>query len=145
MHVLGAVSSPGVVTLPEGARVHEAVEAAGGMRPDARPGSLNLAAIVADGSQIVIGDKKDPGGEVSGQGAGGGASGAPGGSDAVIDLNTASAEQLQTLPGVGPVTATNIIDWRTANGRFNSVSELTEVSGIGPKTLARLQDRVRAG
>ncbi len=146
VHVLGAVASPGVVKLPQGARVHDAVAAAGGMRSRARPGDLNLAAVVADGSQIVIGDSNDPGGVLNGSDpgavpAGVGDSGASG----TIDLNAATAEQLQTLPGVGPVTAANIIDWRTENGRFQAVTELTEVSGIGPKTLARLQDKVRVG
>ncbi len=146
VHVLGAVASPGVVTLPQGARVHEAVAAAGGMNSRARPGDLNLAAEVADGSQVIIGDSNKPGGVLNGSDSGAAPAVAGGaGASGTVDLNTATAEQLQTLPGVGPVTAANIIDWRTENGRFKSVTELTEVSGIGPKTLARLQDRVRAG
>ncbi len=146
VHVLGAVASPGVVTLPQGARVHEAVAAAGGMRSRARPGDLNLAAVVADGSQVVIGDSSSPGGALNGSDPET-ASSVAGGTETggAVDLNNATAEQLQTLPGVGPVTASNIIDWRTENGRFKSVTELTEVSGIGPKTLARLQDRVTVG
>lgn len=148
VHVMGAVASPGVVMLAEGARVHEAVTAAGGLKPGARPGTLNLASVVADGAQIVIGTKDAPGGEVTGTpDSGGGAvvSGQSASSAQKIDLNTATAEQLDTLPGVGPVTAGNIISWRTAHGSFSRVEELTEVDGIGPKTYARLADLVRVG
>lgn len=149
VHVLGAVASPGVVSLPPGARVEDAVAAAGGLRESARPGDLNLAAPLADGVQIVIGDTRRPGGEVrageSGSGAGGGAgSGQAGGTaSATVDLNAATAEQLEGLPGVGPVTAQAILAWRTAHQRFSRVEELQEVDGIGPKTYARLAPLVR--
>lgn len=142
VHVLGAVAEPGIVRLPEGARVHEAIEAAGGLTRQARPGELNLAAPVADGAQIVIGTARDPGGRV--QGSAGGAAGSPGGDAAgTLDLNAATAEQLDTLPGVGPVTAASIIAWRTRHGRFSRVEELQEVDGIGPKTYAQLAPLVR--
>ncbi len=141
VHVLGAVARPGVVSLPPGSRVEDAVAAAGGLAQGARPGELNLAAPVTDGAQIVIGDARDPGGEVrgaSGETAGGGGAAAGG-----VDLNTATEAQLDTLPGVGPVTAKAIVAWRTQHQRFTRVEELQEVDGIGPKTYAQLAPHVR--
>lgn len=142
VHVLGAVKKPGVVRLPQGSRVNDAIAAAGGLAADARPGDLNLAAIVADGSQLVIGTPSDPGGEM--RGAGADADGAPagGGTAGLINLNTATAEQLDTLPGVGPVTAQAILAWRAKHGRFTGVAELQEVDGIGAKTYASLADKL---
>lgn len=142
VHVLGAVASPGVVTLPVGARVEDALTAAGGLTEAARPGELNLAAVVADGAQIVVGDGSDPGGEVRGAPAAG-AAGAPGEASGTLDLNTATAEQLETLPGVGPVTAAAILAWRQEHQRFSRVEELREVDGIGEKTYARIVPHVR--
>jgi competence protein ComEA len=141
VHVLGAVRSPGVVELPQGARVADAIEEAGGLTATADPGELNLAAVVVDGSQVVIGTRGKPRGEVRGEGAGAGA-GSPGRS-ATVSLNTATLEQLDMLPGVGPVTAQKILDWRKVHGRFSSVTELQEVDGIGPKTYADLAPNVR--
>ncbi len=139
VHVLGAVRSPGVVRLPQGSRVNDAIAAAGGLTGQARPGDLNLAAIVADGSQLVIGTPADPGGEVRGAGGAGGAAAEASG---LINLNTATAEQLDTLPGVGPVTAQAILAWRTKHGRFSQVAELQEVDGIGAKTYASLAGKL---
>jgi competence protein ComEA len=143
VHVLGAVSKPGVVTLDEGARVAEAITAAGGLRGDADPSELNLAAVLVDGSQIVIGTKAAPRGEVrvgpSGD-APGGSSSAVG---ALVNLNTATLDQLDTLPGVGPVLAQSIIDYRTKRGRFTKIEELQEVDGIGSKTYAQIAPHVR--
>lgn len=140
VHVLGAVQSPGVVELPEGSRVADAIEKAGGLAASADPGELNLAATVTDGSQVVIGTRGKPRGEVRGDGAHAGA-GAPGPS--TVSLNTATLEQLDTLPGVGPVTAQKILDWRKSHGRFSAVTELQEVDGIGPKTYADIAPNVR--
>jgi len=137
VHVLGAVVAPGVVTLPQGSRVEDAISAAGGLLENADPVQLNMAAVLADGSQIVIGTTDDPVGEVK-DGAGGGG----GGSGALINLNTATQTQLETLPGVGPVTAGKILAWRAQHGRFSSVNELLEVDGIGQKTLAQLEPHV---
>ena len=142
VHVLGAVSRPGVVRLPQGARVQDALEAAGGMTADARPGDLNLAAQVADGSQILIGTESSPGGQLRGAGDASGGTSGGGGGGGLVNLNTASAEQLDTLPGVGPVTAQAIIAWRTKHGRFSRVEELGEVDGIGPKTYTALAPKV---
>ena len=144
VHVIGAVVSPGLLKLPQGARVADALAAAGGLRSDADPAELNLAAVVSDGSQIVIGTKSAPRGEVregstsSGAGSAGAATAA-----AVIDLNTATLAQLDTLPGVGPVTAQAILDYRTKHGRFTKVEELQEVDGIGTKTYAQIAPHVR--
>lgn len=139
IHVIGAVVTPGVVGVPEGSRVGDAIEAAGGMSAAADPGELNLAAVLADGSQVVIGTKRKPQGEVRSGQSGGGA----GTVEATINLNTATVEQLDTLPGVGPVTAQKILQWRTDHGRFSSVNELQEVDGIGPKSYADIAPRVR--
>lgn len=139
VHVLGAVMSPGVVQVPAGSRVADVIAAAGGLAPDADCGELNLAAPVPDGAQIIIGTLSAPRGDVrtetepaAGPAAGGGAS-AP-----TLNLNTATQAQLESLPGVGPVTAQRIVAWRDANGGFTRVEELQEVDGIGPKTYAQL-------
>jgi competence protein ComEA len=136
--VVGSVARPGLVTLPSGARVAEAVEAAGGLVPPADPASVNLAAIVTDGQQIVVGA---PG--VSGGGADGGTS-APGGAAAPggkLNLNTATAAELDALPGVGPVLAQRIVDHRD-QGPFTSVDQLDDVPGIGPARAAELAELV---
>ncbi|MGC3992947.1 MAG: helix-hairpin-helix domain-containing protein [Propionicimonas sp.] len=140
VHVIGAVRTPGVVELADGSRVMDAIAAAGGLTGTADTGDLNLAAVVADGSQVVVGTRSKPGGEVRGAGGegGGGDNGA-----AKVSLNTATLEQLDTLPGVGPVTAQRILDWREEHGRFSAVTELQEVEGIGPKTYADLAPNVR--
>ena len=140
VHVVGAVANPGVVSVPAGARVLDALRAAGGLVDDADPAELNLAAVVCDGCQIIVGTRANPHGEVrtgSGGGGSGGTSGSSG-TSATINLNTATAAQLETLPGVGPVTARNILAWRERNGRFTDVAQLQEVDGIGPKTYAQL-------
>jgi competence protein ComEA len=133
VHVAGEVRKPGVVSLPSGARVADALRAAGGLRRGGRLGPTNLARVLSDGERIEIGGQAPD----AASGPGGGTSGGP------IDLNTATAEQLDELPGVGPVTAAKILAWRTEHGRFSVVDELAEVPGIGPKTLAELRPRVR--
>ena len=143
VHVLGAVAKPGVVALDEGSRVADAISAAGGFRADADPAELNLAAVLADGSQIVIGTKGSPRGEVrigpSNAAPVSGSTTAP----ALVDLNTATLDQLDTLPGVGPVLAQSIIDYRTKHGKFTKVEQLQEVDGIGSKTYAQIAPHVR--
>lgn len=146
VHVLGAVVAPGVVILHEGARVADALAAAGGLRSDADPAELNLAAVLADGSQVVIGTKAAPRGEVrAGAQAGGGAAVVPSAAAtaALVNLNTATLEQLDALPGVGPVLAQAIIDYRTKHGKFSRIEELQEVDGIGAKTYAQIAPHVR--
>lgn len=154
VHVVGAVVQPGIVELPAGSRVADALTAAGGAADDARTDAVNLARPVVDGEQIRVpraGEEDPPVGQDSAPGAGGmpgpGAEGtAPDAAPAaLIDLNTADATQLQTLRGIGPVTAQAIIDHRTAIGRFGSVDELLDVTGIGDATLAAIRDSVTVG
>ena len=151
VHVVGQVGAPGVVRLPAGARVADAVEAAGGLTEDADVTRVNLARLVVDGEQVLVprpGEELPP---APGAAAGGpGDGGAAGGSSAIggaaeqpVDLNTATAEQLDTLPGVGPVLSGRILDWRTEHDRFSRVEELLEVPGIGPTLLERLRPLVR--
>ena len=138
VHVAGEVRRPGIVTLQAGARVSDAVAAAGGLRRSGSVGATNLARFVVDGERIEVGAESAPVGP--GPGGAPGSAGSPG---APIDLNTATVEQLDTLPGVGPVTAAKILAWRAAHGRFTVVDELAEVPGIGPATLADLRPHVR--
>jgi competence protein ComEA len=140
VHVLGAVRSPGLVRLPSGARVQDAIEAADGLKRSANPDELNLAQPLADGQQIVIGTERRPDGEVR---EAGGADPEPGGAPSRIDLNRATPAQLEELPGVGPVTAASIVAWREQHQRFTRVEELQEVDGIGPKTYAQIAPHVR--
>ncbi len=145
VHVIGAVKTPGVVRLADGSRIADAITAAGGLSPTAAMGELNLAQVLVDGTQLKIGTRKHPGGWIrdgSSGGAGGGGSGG-GSSSSKVSLNAATLQQLDTLPGIGPVTAQKIIDWRKAHGKFTAITELQEVDGIGPKTYADLADAVR--
>ena len=144
VHVIGAVASPGLVKLPAGARVADAIAAAGGLRGDANPAELNLAAVVTDGSQIVIGTTSVPRGEVrDGSSSSGVLTTGTSAASAVVDLNTATLAQLDTIPGVGPVTAQAILDYRAKRGRFTKIEELQEVDGIGAKTYAQIAPHVR--
>jgi competence protein ComEA len=137
VHVAGAVVAPGVHRLPPGSRVIDAVDASGGLLPDADAAAVNLAAPLEDGVQVYVPrvGEEPP---VSSAGIG-----APGASTGPIDLNTADATLLETLPGVGPATAAAIIDHRTRHGPFPSVDALLEVRGIGEAKLAALRDLVR--
>lgn len=140
--VVGKVRQPGIVTVPKGSRVYEAIEAAGGLTGRVDTTALNMARELTDGEQILVGlETVAAGAPPAGAPAGGGAPGtaAPG---TKINLNTATAEQLDTLPGVGPVTAQAILGWRETNGRFGSVDDLLDVKGIGEATLAELRDLV---
>lgn len=148
VHVAGAVTAPGVVELPAGARVAAAIEAAGGAEQDAELAAVNLARPVQDGEQVYVprAGEAEPGAEAGAAGespAGGAVPGAPAADGGVVDLNTADLAALDTLPGVGPAIAQRILDWRDANGPFHSVEELLEVSGIGPATFERLRELVR--
>jgi competence protein ComEA len=141
VHVAGRVRRGGLVTLPAGSRVAEAVRAAGGARPDADLGGLNLARRLVDGEQVVV---PGPGQVVPAQPATAAASRAGAGAEGgVVDLNAATEDQFDALPGIGPVIAGRIVAWRQEHGRFTSVDELAEVQGIGDKLLARLREQVR--
>jgi competence protein ComEA len=132
--VVGAVRRPGLYRLSEGARVADALARAGGATPKAQLELVNLAAPVADGEQIVVPRR---GAVAPAATDGGAATGVPSGP---IHLNTATLEQLDSLPGVGPVTAQKILDYRQEHGAFGSVDELDAVPGIGPARLEQLRD-----
>ncbi len=134
VHVLGAVAHPGLYELTEGARVVDAIAAAGGLAEGADEGQVNLARRVDDGEQIavpLVGQVPPPGAAPSGAGH-------PG----RIDINTADAAALDTLPGIGPALAKRIVDWRAKNGRFATVDDLLDVPGIGQKVLGDVRDLV---
>jgi len=135
--VAGNVRKPGIAVLPPGSRVVDAVEAAGGARRGVDLASLNLARLLVDGEQILVGVPV-PSGVVGSLGATPGA----GESGPLVNLNTADLAALETLPGVGPVTAGAIMTWRTEHGGFTAVEELLEVDGIGDATLAEIAPHV---
>lgn len=143
VHVSGAVEDPGVVQLPGGARVVDALEASGGTTEDADPAALNLARELADGEQIHVptpGEETLPEHDTPADGAADEpAAGGQAGGGGQVDINTASATELEELPGVGPAIAGRIIDHRELNGPFTSVDDLLDVSGIGPKTLENIR------
>lgn len=138
--VAGWVRRPGVYQFTEGARIVDAIEAAGGARPGAALELLNLAAPLADGTQVLVVKTGAPASApVSGAPAAPGAPGTPGG---LVNINTADPTELETLPGIGEVIAQRIVDHRTANGPFASVEELLEVSGIGDAILGSIRELV---
>jgi competence protein ComEA len=152
--VVGLVRKPGLVTLEPGARIADALTAAGGTVDGADLIGLNMARRINDGEQIIVGIAAAPGepaamGSSSTGDAGtappaNGHTGSPSAPGGLVDLNTATVDDLDTLPGIGPVTAAAIIAWRDANGRFTSVDQLGDVDGIGPARLEKLRDHVRA-
>ncbi|MEV5895218.1 ComEA family DNA-binding protein [Nonomuraea fuscirosea] len=136
MHVAGKIRKPGVYLLPSGARVTDAVTAAGGVTRGASTGSLNLARRLIDGEQIMVGATSPqtplgPGAPV------------PDPATAILDLNSATTDQLEQLPGVGEVLAARIFEFRTSRGGFTTVEQLREVSGIGPRKFAEIKPKVR--
>ncbi|WP_239108103.1 ComEA family DNA-binding protein [Microbispora siamensis] len=140
VYVTGKVRKPGVYVLVSGSRVADAVEAAGGLRKGANPGGINLARRLVDGEQIVAGSPATAGaGPASGRDPGM-VPGVPGGG--VVNLNTATAEQLDALPGIGGVIAQRIVDYRDAHGGFQSVDQLKDVPGIGDRKFAEMRDKV---
>lgn len=137
----GAVVTPGVYRLREGARVAQAIDAAGGLTPEADVAGLNRASKVVDGQKIYVphvGEQQTVG-AVAGSGPGEASAGASVASD-LVNINTANAAELQTLSGVGPSMAQSIIDERTQNGPFTSIEDLMRVSGIGEKKFAKIKD-----
>ena len=137
--VAGAVRRPGLYRLRSGSRIDDAIAAAGGPTPKAQLDTVNLAAPIADGEQILV-----PGRGAAGAAAAAASPPAAAGSSptAPLDLNTATLEQLEALPGIGPVTAQKILDYRQAHGAFHSVTELQGVPGIGPAHMAQLKGLV---
>lgn len=142
VHVVGRVNRPGLVTLPAGSRVADAINAAGGLLRRTDPATVNLARALSDGEQLNVGSDSVAASASSPAGGGAASSGGSGASP-VVDLNAATPEQLDALPGVGPVLAQRIVDYRTQNGRFTAVEDLRQVSGIGEKKYADLAPLVR--
>jgi competence protein ComEA len=139
VHVVGAVRQPGLYELAEGSRVSDALARAGGPTARADLERINLASPVADGLQVLVPRRAPPGAPAGGAPAAtrtGGAAGGP------VHLNSATVEELETLPGVGPATAQKIVAHREKHGAFRSVEELEAVSGIGPKRIEQLRDHV---
>ncbi|TFD12856.1 helix-hairpin-helix domain-containing protein [Cryobacterium sp. TMT1-2-2] len=144
VHVLGAVAQPGLFQLRDGARVMDAIAAAGGLTAEADPAGVNLARIVGDGEQFYVPRQGEvppalPALPAAGATGGGGGGGAPA---AKVNLNTATVADLDSLPRIGPTMAQRIIDYRTKNGRFASVDGLRDVTGIGDKTFEALKDLI---
>jgi competence protein ComEA len=134
VHVAGAVRDPGVYRLPAGARVADGVERAGGATAQAAVDGINLAARLADGQQVIV-----PATATGAAGVAAGATAASGAADGPISLGTATVEQLDTIEGIGPVTAQGIIEFRDEHGGLSSVEDLDEISGIGPATMDALR------
>ncbi|HWE81305.1 MAG TPA: ComEA family DNA-binding protein [Gaiellaceae bacterium] len=136
--VAGAVRRPGLYRLPQGSRIADAISRAGGMSRAADRALVNLAAPLADGEQVLV-PSSVPGGPAPAETASAGPS-----PQSPVDLNTATAEQLDALPGVGPVTAQKIVDYRNQHGPYRSVDDLDAIPGIGPAKIANLQGLVIA-
>lgn len=129
VYVTGAVVAPGVYTLLPGSRVEDAVEAAGGFMPDAASEQINLASLLWDGAQIHVPHL------TASTRVGGGR----------ININTASAEEIATLPGIGPTTAQKIVEYRLQHGPFRTIQDIQNVPGIGPTTFAKIRDYITVG
>jgi competence protein ComEA len=148
------VAKPGLVEVADGARVFDAVAQAGGVTPEAREGGVNLARFVVDGEQILVPRTDDPapagtagaGTAATASAAGGSSSGqavvGPSGSAGKVNLNTATAAELETLPRVGPSMSAKILAWRAENGAFSAIEDLNDVDGVGDKTFESLKDLV---
>ena len=137
--VTGAVEKPGVYRMPAGSRVDDAVKRAGGATGKAALDSINLAARLADGQQVVVPESVP----VGAGGSPASAPGAPGTEEAPISLSTATAAELDTIDGIGPVTAEDIIGFREEHGGLSSVDQLDQISGIGPATMEALRERLQ--
>jgi len=149
VHVVGAVPRPGLYEFAEGARVQDAIDAAGGLLASSNVDAINLAALLTDGDQLVIPYKDGvaptedptavdlPGSTDTGDD---GASGTD--NPDLVNINTATVEELDSLPGIGPTTAQRIIDYRTDNGPFTTIDEIMDVSGIGPSTFDEIKDLI---
>ena len=138
IHVLGEVVSPGVYELPEGSRAVDCIEAAGGFTDDADQSSLNLASVVSDGQQIrVLSITEAVSGSIEATGEASTSQ-----TSGKVNINTATLEELETLDGIGPSTAQKIIDYRTQNGYFSAIDDITNVAGIGEKKFAAIKDDI---
>jgi competence protein ComEA len=153
--ISGGVSQPGLYALPIDSRVQDAIQAAGGLVPEANGITLNLAARLEDGDQLIIptlAPTRSPVAQIEAGGVRAQATppaGLPTSSSSIqttlININTASLEELDSLPGIGPATAQKIIDYRTTSGPFETIESIIEVDGIGPVTYARIKDLISVG
>lgn len=150
VQVEGAVAHPGVLQLPAGARLGEALEAAGGLLPQADTRALNLATLLQDGDKIVVPLlpptpaptlTRLPGATSAPEET----NPSPPAANGLININTATLEELDALPGIGPAIAQRIIDYRTQNGPFASIEDIQNVAGIGPSTFQKIKDRISVG
>ncbi len=146
VHVVGAVRMPGVYTVRKGSRAADAITAAGGLLANAAPAALNLARVVEDGEQVIVPTADEAAAGSAGGGGAGASGGAAGGASpsagGKVNLNTATAAQLDALPGVGPSTAAKIVADREKNGPFRSADDLMRVTGIGAKKFDSLKDLI---
>jgi competence protein ComEA len=140
VHVVGAVPRPGVYELPEGSRVRDAIQAAGGLLAQAETSSINLAAPLEDGQKLEVPFEDGP---LSNDLPAAPESTAIPNQAELVDINTASLEELDTLPGIGPTTAEKIIEYRDENGPFQSIEDILNVSGIGPATFEEIKDLIK--
>ena len=139
VHVEGAVAAPGLLELSEGSRVYDAIQAAGGFAEDARHDAVNLARVLTDGEQIVVPSIQTDGGSDAASAA------SPGTTAGKVNINTADAATLDTLPGIGASTAAKIVADREANGPFKTIEDLKRVSGIGDKKFSQLEGCITVG
>lgn len=139
VYVTGAVNRPGVVTLAEGKRVLDAVNACGGMLPTADASRVNMAQVLKDGQRIQVPEKEQISQDSAGKGGNGGNSVKD---NKLVNINTADVQALDSLPGVGPATAQKIIDYRTTEGEFQSIEDLKKVKGIGEAKFSKLKDKI---
>lgn len=143
VHVVGQVLTPGVVEVPAGSRVLDAITLAGGLAPGADTAAVNLAREVVDGEQVYVPAPGEPVPAPPGASTGtGGVESSTPATPGLVDVNSASLEELDTLPGIGPALAERIVQWRADNGGFSSVDQLGDVSGIGPSVLGKIRDLV---
>ncbi|MGN0073129.1 MAG: helix-hairpin-helix domain-containing protein [Coriobacteriales bacterium] len=143
--VEGAVRNPGLYTLPAGARAGDAVEAAGGLAPKALQGGVNLAQELEDGQQLNIPFKGSASKPAAGAGTAGGAGASGSAGSGLVNINTASAQELQQLSGIGPALSQRIVDYRAEHGPFASIEDLLEVSGIGQAIVEKIRSQVSVG
>jgi competence protein ComEA len=129
VYISGAVATPGVYVLPDGSRLDDAVQAAGGLAPAAEAEKINLAALLEDGQQVDVPGVVDTGHINAGR----------------VNINTASVSELDALPGIGPTTAQAIVDYRLQNGQFQFIQDIQKVPGIGPTTYDRIKDYITIG
>lgn len=141
VHVEGAVAAPGLFELSEGSRVYDAIQAAGGFTEDARHDAVNLARVLTDGEQIIVPTTQNDGGSDTTPAT----AASPGTATGKVNINTADAAALDTLPGIGASTAAKIIADREANGPFKTIEDLKRVSGIGDKKFSQLEGSITVG